>query len=610
MFLYLPRIQHLLVISMAIVFTNAVAFSHRLTAQEDPSIQRPGSEFCHLVEQAPVAINKLGDNHYLVDFGKVAFGNLQVTSKNSSVETVTFHFGEKLSKGVVDRKPPGTVRYAVTKFSFPNNTPAVIAPPADARNTEQGTEKHPPAVLTPQEWGVVVPFRWVEVVGWNGELQTDQIIRRAAFLKSWDENAADFSCSDDTLNGIWDLCKYSIKATTFAGVYVDGDRERIPYEADAYLNQLSHYYTDTDIHMARRSFDWLMANGTWPTEWAPHMVFMAYADFEHTADLAWLAPRFESLKTKTLMDRAGEDGLIRSNQENQTKTDIVDWPKKERDNYVFTEVNTVVNAFHLAALKRMQKMAAALGQDDDADYFQQRYTSTLAVFNKTLFNEKRGLYVDGIGTDHSSQHANFFPLAFGLVPPENQTSVVNWLKGTGMNCSPYAAQYLMEALFEHNAAQKALDLITADTDRSWKHMLNSGTTISWEAWDLKYKSNQDWNHAWGAAPANLLPRYVLGVQPEVPGWKSVLISPCVGELKQAQGKIPTPQGPVIIHWKNDKHFQLHLELPGEIPATVRLPATPGSQKVLVNGVAVDAKFQDGHWQLDQQLQGKSDITVE
>ncbi len=66
-------------------------------------------------------------------------------------------------------------------------------------------------------------------------------------------------------SSFWDLCKYSIKATTFAGVYVDGDRERIPYEADADLNQLSHYTTDDNVAMAATTFDWLIENGTWPT---------------------------------------------------------------------------------------------------------------------------------------------------------------------------------------------------------------------------------------------------------------------------------------------------------------------------------------------------------
>ena len=70
-------------------------------------------------------------------------------------------------------------------------------------------------------------------------------------------------------------------------------------------------------------------------------------------------------------------------------------------------------------------------------------------------------------------------------------------------------------------AQKALSLITAPTDRSWRHMVESGATITWEAWDHKYKPNQDWNHAWGAAPANLLPRYLLGAASATPGWAKI-----------------------------------------------------------------------------------------
>ena len=50
---------------------------------------------------------------------------------------------------------------------------------------------------------------------------------------------------------------------------VDGDRERIPYEADAYLNQLAHYGVDREFALARYSHEYLLANPTWPTEWLP-----------------------------------------------------------------------------------------------------------------------------------------------------------------------------------------------------------------------------------------------------------------------------------------------------------------------------------------------------
>ena len=58
-----------------------------------------------------------------------------------------------------------------------------------------------------------------------------------------------------------------------------------------------------------------------------------------------------------------------------------------------------------------------------------------------------------------------------------------------------------------------MSLMTATNDRSWWNMIRSGSTISMEAWDLKYKPNSDWNHAWGSAPANIIPGYMWGIRP-------------------------------------------------------------------------------------------------
>ena len=258
-------------------------------------------------------------------------------------------------------------------------------PPVVPRNVQQYAGPHPPAVLTPPEWGTIMPFRWVEIEGIRGGLKADQIVRHAAFAKDWDDDASAFECSDEMLNKVWQLCKYAIKATTFAGVYVDGDRERIPYEADAYLNQLSHYWTDDDVQMARRTFDWLMENGTWPTEWAPHMVFMAHAEWMRTGDLQWLTPRYESLKSKTLGDRLGPDGLVLSAKQHRNKNDIVDWPPAERDGYKFKEINTVVNAFYLQAIKQMAELATAVGKQEDAAKFNADFERGLAAVPKPTF---------------------------------------------------------------------------------------------------------------------------------------------------------------------------------------------------------------------------------
>lgn len=556
-----------------------------------------------LVEQSPIQITNIGPGVILVDFGRVAFGNLQLIPPTNAAGKITVHFGEALTQDRVDRKPPGTVRYARVEANLQGIEPLIVAPMPDARNTMQ-----PEAVLTPAAWGVVLPFRWVEIEGWPGQLRSEQIHRRAAFASDWDDKAATFQSSDETLNQIWDLCHYSIKATTFAGVYVDGDRERISYEADAYINQLGQYYCDGDIQMARDTFDRLLAHPTWPTEWAPHMIFMAYADWMQTGDTNWLAAHYESLKSKLQLDRTRPDGLLISSEKQIKHDDLVDWPLGERDGYVFTSVNTVVNAFHLRALHLMVKLASALHRDADAENYFAREKAADSAFQKKLFDPAVGLFRDGENSDHHSLHANLFPLAFGQVPLEYRAHIAQWLDKRGMACSVYAAQYLLEGLFESACGTQALALITAPTDRSWKHMVDSGTTITWEAWEQRFKPNQDWNHAWGAAPANLIPRYVLGAQPLESGWSHVIIQPNPGLLKNAEGKIPTPRGPILIRWENGKTFKLSLSLPPGVSAQVRLPADKTSERVLVNGKPESAQRIDNRLILDKSVYGS--VTIE
>ncbi|HOG28952.1 MAG TPA: family 78 glycoside hydrolase catalytic domain [Vicinamibacterales bacterium] len=557
-----------------------------------------------LVDQAPVRIDAVAPGVALADFGRAAFGNLCIVPPAGARGEITVHFGEALAGGRVNRQPPGSVRYAPVRVVLDGRASIIVAPPPDARNT-----RPPSAILTPPGWGVVLPFRWVEIEGWPGEIRAGHIVRRAAFAAAWDDGAASFRSSDGLLDRIWELCRYSIKATTFAGVYVDGDRERIPYEADAYISQISHYATDRDVQMARDTFDRLMRHPTWPTEWAFHMVFMAHAEWMHTGDLAWLRERYEALKPKLLLDRARADGLLASSEAQRTREDIVDWPAGERDGFVFTPVNTVVNAFHLRSLALMAELADAVGRTSEAEGYRQRARTARTAFQQLLFDRSRLVYRDGEGTDHASLHASLFPLAFGLVPSEHVPPVIARLSAKGMACSVYAAQYLLEGLFEHDAAAQALALMTAQHDRSWRHMVDSGATITWEAWDQKYKPNLDWNHAWGAAPANLLPRFVLGAQPLAPGWLRARVRPRAGSLSHAAGTIPTPRGPIRIGWSRETGFRMRLDLPPGMSARVDLPAEPGSLGVYLRSTPVRAERVGAYWRLAEDVRGSVVLDV-
>ena len=81
----------------------------------------------------------------------------------------------------------------------------------------------------------------------------------------------------------------------------------------------------------------------------------------------------------------------------------------------------------------------------------------------------------------------------------------------------------------------------------------------------------------------MLPRYVLGAEPLTPGWTTARISPRIGDLAYAKGKVPTRLGPVHIDWENGNTFKLKLELPEGMKAKVDLPMIGTPDKVVLNG---------------------------
>ena len=487
---------------------------------------------------------------WFADFGHHAFGWLELTLESAGGATVEVRLGEKNLGDTVDLNPGGTIRAASVQLSLQRGRHRYrIETPVDQRNTTGA------AVLLPPEFGVVLPFRYAEIIGHAGTPAANDLVQ-VRLEYPFDETASAFRSSEPALDAVWEFCKYSIQATTFCGVYVDGDRERIPYEADAYINQLGHYAVDREFSLARHSHAYLLAHPTWPTEWKSHSVMMAWADYETTGDTRSLARSYDILRRdKIYLDRARPDGLVDSSD----LRDLVDWPPGERDDYDFRPVNTVVNAFHCHTLQLMARIATALGRAAEATDFANAAVRTRDSFHRVFFNPAFGRYRDGEGSVHEALHASIFALAFGLVPPEAKNGVVAFLKSRGMACSVYVVQYLLEALFEAGEAAHAIGLMTAHTDRSWHNMLRQGATITWEAWDNRFKPNQDWNHAWGAAPANIIPRYVLGVRPLEPGYGRVRIAPQPGPLHEVHGTVPTIRGPIRVsavrnandHWQVD-----------------------------------------------------------
>ncbi|MCG9793159.1 family 78 glycoside hydrolase catalytic domain [Flavobacterium algicola] len=561
---------------------------------------------------SPEKITKINEGHYFIDFGRDFFGTVGVTSKREQNDSIIFRLGEKLeTTNKIDRNPGGTIRYQQVKVnSLSANQSISLQLTPDKRNTGSA------AIVMPAEIGVIMPFRYLEVENLKVPIDEVAFVQKAVHYQ-FNDDASYFSSSNKIMDSIWDMCKHTIKATSFTGFYVDGDRERIPYEADAYINQLSHYSVDNDYGMARRTNAYFMSNPTWPTEWLLHTVLMFHTDYMYTGDIGPLEEHYENLKLKTLMDLERADGLISSHSSNLDEElilklgfkkanvkikDIIDWPgaqkdtgwklampEGERDGYDIVPVNTVVNAFYYYNLKLMVDIANAIGKKEDAIFFKDKAEKVMETINSKLFNHEKGYYLDGENTTHSSLHANMFPLAFDLVPQEHVKTVTDFVKTRGMACSVYGAQYLLEGLYKNNEEKYAAAMIS-DTigDRNWWNMIKIGSTMTMEAWDMKYKPNSDWNHAWGTAPLNVITRYMWGIQPKTAGFKTAMIKPLLGDLESSSIKVPTILGPITADYvaaANNKK-QYTISIPEHMTADFEIGQ---AKKIYLNGKKVSKK---------------------
>lgn len=566
--------------------TASQQLSNPLTTA-DVVYKRPSANSvnCYPLRYVPVApvlvtTNNLG--HWFVDFGKDAFGYATVhINGNYTGTTIGFGLSELASGNVINTAPGATIRYRSGSYSLQNGD--VIY--TNRSSAAVGTISPPSGT-----YGIVSPFRFLELSGIPaGVILTTNDVTQWRLQSEFDPTAATFVSSSTNLNQIWDLCHYSMEALTFDGIYVDGDRERTPYEADSYIHQMSSYGAVNEFTMPRCSFEYLTNHLTWPTEWPMHMIFMAWADYQQTGDPYLMTKYYGFLTNKCMLyGNTRANGLVWSYPVtgNTASGDIIDWYRNSGDGignvdgYVAKGTNAVINAFYYRCLTLMGNIAQLTSHATDASSFATKAGLVYSNYNSVFWSNSSQSYTDGLGTTHSSAAANFFPLAFGLVPASNQLAVVNYLHSRiaalgAMPAGVYGAQYLLEGMFLAGDSDTALGLMITNGTRSWMNMINTGSTLTGEAWSTTDKPNEDWNHAWGAAPGNLIPRYVLGMRPLAAGYGQILIQPHLGtSLSFAQGTIPTIRGPVSIMASNAPgQFQLLVNIPGNVTAMVVLPAT-------------------------------------
>lgn len=507
--------------------------------------------------ETPAQVTRSG-GLWRIDFGRELVGGLSVTTRAKGGEQLRISLGE-------ERNPDGSVRDQLR---------------CGQTYRERWTLR--PDTQTLEHWGYRA-FRWVEI---EGPPHLDLQVTALRLGQPWQANDAHFASSDPDLDRIHAFCAYSIRATRLDLYQDTPTRERGPYEGDALVNQRSDYAVQRSYALARQSIDWLIDRPTWPTEYRLMPPILTWHDYLATGDDRLLHARFDAMVAAQLLDRINADGLVEKDPGQSSKPwgDLVDWPIANRDGFVFRPVNTVVNAWQVAALDALAAIGDAIGRAADARDLARRAARMRAAMDQRL-RTPSGLYRDGTGTEHCSQHATALAIALGVASDGAARVGAALLAQQGMRMSVYGAQFLLESLYRGGQPDAALALITSRGDQSWLAMRDRwNATIVMEAWNPGLKLNTTFSHAWGTAPLNVIARHIAGVTVTEPGARRLRIAPQPGILSHFEARVPTIRGPVEFRWRGGATPRLMLQIPGNVQAdlVLRLPM-PGMAVARVQG---------------------------
>ncbi len=554
-----------------------------------------------------------------LDFGAATFGGASLTLGGDDALPLTVELRERLK---TERGPAN--QFAVGHLEISDHfQPGVNIISAPARHL-------PREGSLPLGLEGILPFRYARISGLPSGVEVS--LQKVEVRFPFAGQLARFESSSSELNAVWELCRQTVLNTGYGGLFLDGNRERLPYEADAHINLLAQFAVVPDPRLARATILHLAENPTWPIEWAFEFISLVRAYWQYTGDADLLLEVYPHLLPRVFPERWGAGSLlVEVNGEGLRlgATDlkpIIDWPAAERAGFVterdpemsvvrqwaiasarsaraasleflglptlayyqrqravlewerlwrIPPDNLVVQARYLQSLRELAEIATVVGDESTASQLWEQASRVHRFLFDHYYDGENQAFRDVPGQPGSSFHSALHALLAGLYPGGDEGAVLEYLDVNRHRASVYSAHYLLRAFYQNGKADLAFEYMTAETRRSWLGMLGSGASMTTEAWSDAVKPNMDWNHPWGASPAHHIVAGVVGLTPSAAGFAEIDLVPQPYGLKWFEYEGETPVGRVFLRYESQPSEDLYrVELPANTQA-VRMILTSG-----------------------------------
>ena len=481
------------------------------------------------------------DGKTVYDFGKEIFAFVKLTNVKLSAQNITVYYGESLDEALNFDECE-----LVTTINLEKFCDVVVTDNAKA-------------------------FRYLCIEG----ASFSEIIALFEYLPL--ANSPKFSCSDDTINNIFDIALYTL-SLNMREFLIDGiKRDRWVWSGDAYQGYLLNYYSYFDKAIIKRTM--VSLAGKYPfRQHLNHIMdytlfwLMGFCEYyEFTGDIDFIKANIKMAKSVIdyCLSRTNANGFLEGLHGDWV---FIDWAEglDNSGEVCFEQMLLYIS------LDKLSNILNLLGDSSAAQAYAKKADSLKLAIDKFWDNDK-GAYIHSFKNGQPDgkvfKYANMFAILYDLCDDDKKQSIINnVLKSDKVQpiTTPYMRFYELSALLKVGEIDFVLDEIKA----YWGGMIEQGATSFWETFDAresgpeKYamygrKFGKSLCHAWGASPIYLIGRYVLGLQPLDFG-NSFVLKPNLGKLENLSVEIPFSKGFLKISVDNNNLSVLSSEMNGEV----------------------------------------------
>jgi len=446
-----------------------------------------------------------------------------------------------------------------------------------------------------------------------------------------------FSCNDTAVNTAYTMCQDTLRLCMEDSFTDCPWRERQQWLGDLYIEIQSALYGFGAQDLVKKAIiefisgiteeGWMPAvfPGTTNLNLPPFSMLFAPLLLEYflfTGDTLTIRSAFPALMRVAayLKKLENPEGFILTKQELQnTKHEkniwhFVDWTKTDAHSG-----DGALQGLYLLFLLSMQDISSYLHESSAVKEFSAKAGELRTAIHNNYFDTAIGAYRKyrlsgetvpvGVDPNSSGQHENFLLPLLGCGTAVTSSQALNaageinrmFLPDLGgMQSSfrhdqigstaqiksiyigtPYFSSFALQALFNARMSAEALAYIRL----CWPYMQANGSNTCWEMWG----GATSLCHGFSTAPLFLLPKFILGIQPLLPGFKKFSASPRIDVLNSASGNIPSPYGKIFLQWKkqsiskNKSEYTIHLVVPKSSICVFSLPKKIKTSAIHING---------------------------